>query len=263
MATIGVFSARADGATTVAVGLAAVLAAKSKTLLIDLNFDNPEIAPLLDVDPEFGVFDLAHNAQLAPVSDADLERRLGRRDGIAVLPGISREDDVEHISDHFLAGLLETATRRFDHVVIDLGRLRQGPRASVATGLLLWVATPTPLGMDALERRYWRVEEHGEEWLRRTRLVINRNTEGSLSGVERYAEGEYELETAGVIPDAPDYWRRVEFKHSPCALNIPGTDDARYRKYHGEQALGVRQALEALAEQVTSAPVELAAAVRA
>jgi len=140
----------------VAIGLAAVLAARSKTLLIDLNFDNPEIAPLLDVDPEFGVFDLAHNAQLAPVSDADLERRLGRRDGIAVLPGIGREEDVEHISDHFLAGLLQTATRRFDHVVIDLGRLRQGPRASVATGVLLWVATPTPLGMDALERHYWR-----------------------------------------------------------------------------------------------------------
>ena len=31
MATIGVFSARGDGATTVAVGLAAVLAAKSAT----------------------------------------------------------------------------------------------------------------------------------------------------------------------------------------------------------------------------------------
>ena len=44
MTTLGVYSARADGATSTAIGLAAVLAARARTLLIDLNLDNPEVA---------------------------------------------------------------------------------------------------------------------------------------------------------------------------------------------------------------------------
>lgn len=59
MAAIGVFSARADGATTIAVGMAAVLSARARTLLIDLNLDSPEIAPLLDLDASRNVFHLA------------------------------------------------------------------------------------------------------------------------------------------------------------------------------------------------------------
>jgi len=54
-----VFSARADGATTIAVGMAAVLSARARTLLIDLNLDSPEIAPLLDLDASQNVFHLA------------------------------------------------------------------------------------------------------------------------------------------------------------------------------------------------------------
>ncbi|MGH7762564.1 MAG: hypothetical protein ACREOY_14305 [Candidatus Dormibacteraceae bacterium] len=225
--------------------------------MIDLNFDSPEIAPLLDIDPSRGLFDLAYNAQLAPVEEDELEQHLGWRDGIAVLPGIVRRDNVERISDHFITGLLQTAGRRFDHVIIDLGRLRSGPLEAAATGQLLWVVTPAPLGMDALERQYWSVEEQGQDWLQRTSLVLNRTSEQSFVGVERYAASEYDLLTAGRIPDAPDFWRGVERLHSPRALNSPGTDDPRYRKHYGEQALSVRRALEALADWLV--PIELAA----
>src|SRR6266567_2780648 len=63
MTTLGVYSARAEGATSTAIGLAAVLAGRARTLLIDLNLDNPEIATILDLDPEVGIFDLAYKAQ--------------------------------------------------------------------------------------------------------------------------------------------------------------------------------------------------------
>src|SRR4029077_15291001 len=131
---IGVFSARADGATSVAIGLAAVLAAGARTLLIDLNLDNPEVATILDLDPEVGIFDLAYKAQLAPVDRDELDQHTGFRDRIAVLPGVNRRDDVGRITPHFLAGLLDAASRRFEHVVIDLGRLPSS-LASAAEGM--------------------------------------------------------------------------------------------------------------------------------
>src|SRR6266566_7510169 len=228
MTTVGVFSARADGATTVAIGLAAVLAARARTLLIDLNLHTPEIGDFLDIGPQTRSWTLAHNAQLAPVGRDDLEAAIGWRDGIAVLPGIAPRIDPERITDHFLIGLMETACRDFEHIVVDLGRIRLQPRVPVATGLLLWVATPTPLGTQALERRYWQVEEGGEEWLRRTSLVLNRASTQSFIGVERYAQREYDLATAGIIPEAVEFWRSVEINHSPQALNMSAalTQDA-------------------------------------
>jgi len=158
MTTVGVFSARADGATSVAIGLAAVLAATARTLLIDLNLENPEVATILDLDPEVGIFDLAYKAQLAPVDRDELEQHCGFRDRIAVVPGITRRDDVHRISAHFISGLLDAASRRFEHVVIDLGRLPSSLAEATGPGRLLWVVTPTPRGTAALERRYWEGE---------------------------------------------------------------------------------------------------------
>jgi hypothetical protein len=259
MTTFGVFSARADGATTVAVGLAAVLAARSRTLLVDLNLDNPEVATILDLDPEVGIYDLAYKAQLAPVDRDELEEHTGYRDRIAVLPGVSRPDDVGRITAHFLTGLLDAATRRYENVVIDLGRMPALLAAAAESMRLLWAVTPTPRGTAALDRRYWEAEREGAAWLKRPALVVNRHSERAFIGFERYAAGEYELSTVGTIPDAPDYWMGVELGHSVEALNIAETHtaDPRYEKHHGPQSLATRRAFEALAESL--APIELAA----
>src|ERR1700738_3186788 len=117
MPTLGIFSARADGATTVAVGLAACLSARARTLLVDLNLDCPEVAPLLDVGCSRTVYHLAYNAQLAPVSREALEEHIGWRDRLAVLAGITHPEHAERITDHFLSGLLDAASRSFEFVV--------------------------------------------------------------------------------------------------------------------------------------------------
>ena len=259
MTTLGVFSARADGATTVAVGLAAALAARSRTLLIDLNLDNPEVATILDLDPEVGIYDLAYKAQLAPVDRDELEQHAGYRDRIAVLPGVSRRDDVGRITAHFLTGLLDAAARRYEHVVIDLGRMPALLAAAADTMQLLWVVAPTPRGTAALERRYWEAEREGATWLKLPRLIVNRHSERAFVGFDRYAAGEYELSTVGTVPEAADYWMRVDLQHSVEALNIADTHtaDPRYEKQHGPQALATRRAFEALAQSL--APIELAA----
>ena len=254
MTVFGVFSARADGATTVAIGLAAVLASRQRTLLMDLNLENPEVATILDLDPEVGIFDLAYKAQLAPVDRDELDQHTGYRDRIAVLPGVNRRDDVGRITPHFLAGLLEAASGRYEQVVIDLGRMPRLLATAAEEMRLLWVVTPTPRGTAALERRYWEAERNDEAWLKRPALVVNRHGDRAFVGFERYAADEYGLATAGTLPEGSDYWARVELQHSVEALNIAEahTTDPRYEKHHGPQALATRRAYEALAESLTA-----------
>ena len=259
MATLGIFSARADGATTVAVGLAACLSARARTLLIDLNLDCPEVAPLLDTGCSKTIYHLAYNAQLAPVSPDELEEHLGWRDGLAVLAGITHPEHAERITDHFLSGLLEAASGRFEHVVMDLGRLRVSLANPLTSTTLLWVVQPSPLGMEAMERTFRRIEDRSATWLLATRLVLNRVSEHSLAGAERYLGEEYAFETAASLPDTPDYWRRVELEHSARALSVANPDHPRYLSAHGEQALRARKGIEVLAaksaEAATREPV--------
>ena len=114
-----------------------------------------------------------------------------------------------------------------------------------------------------MERRYWEAERQGEEWLRKASIVVNRHNERAFAGFGRYAGEEYGLSTVGILPDAPDYWTRVDLQHSVEALNVAEvhTADPRYEKQHGSQALATRRAFEVLAESL--APLELASAERA
>ncbi len=250
---VGIFSARADGATTIAVGLAACLSGRDRTLLIDLNLDCPEVAPLLDLSCSKTIYHMAYNAQLAPVSPDELEEHLGWRDGLAVLPGITHSEHAERINDHFLASLLEAASQRFENIVFDLGRMR-GKLANPLTSVsLLWAVQPSPLGMEALERTYRRLENGGASWLPSIRLVLNRLSEHSFADAGRYVREEYGLEVAGSVPDTPDYWRRVELEHSSRALSVANPDHPRYLHAHGEQALKARQAIEELAAKTNTA----------
>jgi MinD-like ATPase involved in chromosome partitioning or flagellar assembly len=252
---VGIFSARADGATTIALGLAACLSARGRTLLVDLNLDCPEVAPLLDLSCSKTVYHLAYNAQLAPVSPDELEEHLGWRDGLAVLPGITHTEHADRITDHFLVGLLEAASQRFESVVIDLGRMRRTLASPLTSTSLLWVVQPSPLGMEALERTLRRLADREDSWLASARLVLNRVSEHSLMGAERYVHEEYALEVAASVPDTPDYWRRVELEHSARAISVANPDHPRYLSAHGEQALLTRRAMEQLAARTLARAV--------
>ena len=254
MTTVGVFSARADGATTVAIGLAAVLAARARTLLIDLNLDNPEVATILDLDPEVGIFDLAYKAQLAPVDRDELEQHCGFRDRIAVVPGITRRDDVDRITAHFLSGLLDAASRRFEHVVIDLGRLP----SSLATA----ASSAPAVGRHADAARY---SSAG------TALLGGRATRGGVAetaSIVRQPPRRARLRRLralrrrrvraidrGTLPDAPDYWtacrpaafgRGTEHRRAHTTIRDTRSITDRRRSRRAEP-------IEALAESLTAA----------
>src|SRR5438132_5423309 len=95
---IAVVSARSDGATSLALGLAAVLGARHRTVLVDLNRDNAEIATFLNADESKTLYHLAYNAQLAAITEIELREHIQWQDGFAVLPGITDQRQAEQIT---------------------------------------------------------------------------------------------------------------------------------------------------------------------
>src|SRR5579859_2943508 len=170
MTVVSVISARPDGATSIAVGLAGVLSRTGHVLIADLCEHGPEVAPLLDVEDSPNVRALGLMARLTPVGAGDLDAAVQWRDGIGVLAGPpTRAGRGETVPDGFVESLLIAAASRFDHVVVDLGRPRPDLSVSLAGGALLWVVAPGPLGMAALDHAVASLEEHEARWMPRAK----------------------------------------------------------------------------------------------
>jgi cellulose biosynthesis protein BcsQ len=248
---VSVVSARPDGATSVAVGLAAVLSQTSRVLLVDLCPHGPEVAPLLDVEDSPNVYELSFLARLSPVSASELESHVQWRDGLGVLAGIwPAAGPREEITDVFVEGLMSAATSRFDHVVVDLGRPRPSLAPALAGGLLLWVVTPSPLGMAALDHTVASMNEREVTWFPSARVVLNRVDDRSWRDVERFIELEYQLPVAAKLPLADECWRALERQHSLAPFCVPVPDRKRHQRAYGQDAWRTRQALEELARSV-------------
>lgn len=236
-------SARPDGATSLAVGLAAVLSGAARTLLIDLNRERPELAPMLDVDDGVSVYHLAYQAQLQPVGARELEDAVRWHEGLGVLPGIADAGQAALLSDHFVSGLLRAARESFPQVVVDGGRLGLGLPAALTAGVLCVVA-PTPLGLVAVERCLAALRAAQVPWLESVRVVINQVTDDSLRGVAEFLSEEHRLPVLGSLPFEPGFWRRLELTHSLQALSLEPRDERRYARAFGAAALRTRRALE-------------------
>ena len=257
--SIGVTSARPDGATTLALGLAALLSRTDRTLLIDLNVERAEIAPLLDIEESRTVFHLAYNAQLSPVTQQELEDHLMWHEGLAVLPGVADLAQGQQIRSHFVAGLMEAARAGFKHVVCDLGRVRPDLPPAAVGEALLWAVAPTPLGIWAFDRAFRHAREAEAEWLGRALAVVTQEAADSLGGVPAYLNREYAIRVLGDLAYEPRFWRSVQVSNSIRALNVEIHDQARYLRAYGPDALRTREALErlvgALAPLATSEPI--------
>jgi hypothetical protein len=246
LSIIGVVSARPDGATSVAIGLAAVLSADRRVLVVDAS-DRPEVAPLLNLDESAGLHQLARRSRLAAVSVAELGVHAQWRDGLAVLAGtfLPPEQRLE-ITDQFIDELIAAAAVGFDHVVVDLGRPRASLPSSIARGNLLWVVAPTPLGLVALERSVGQLGLLDRDWWSSTGVVLNCIPARAWHGVDRFIEREYRTRVIGRLPAAPGLWESVEVSHSLDALCDPITELARHRRAHETEVLLTRRALNQL-----------------
>jgi cellulose biosynthesis protein BcsQ len=260
---VTVFSARPDGATSVSVGLAAVLSQTSRVLLIDLCPHGPEVAPLLDVEDSPNVYELSFLARLSPVSAGELESHVQWRDGLGVLAGIwPTTGQREEITDSFVEGLVSTALSRFDHVIVDLGRPRPTLAPTLTTGALVWVVAPSPLGMAALDHTTAGLKEQRAEWLDSARVVLNRVDDRSWRDVEQLIELEYGMRVVGKLPLADECWRALEKQHSIAPFCVPVPDRKRHQRMYGTDAWKTRQALEQLVQAVLpERPATVAAAL--
>jgi MinD-like ATPase involved in chromosome partitioning or flagellar assembly len=244
---IGVTSAHAAGATSQAAGLAGVIAGAERALLVDLNPDLAQLATLLDLDDSANVYHLAHRARLEPVSVAMLEEHVRWHEGLAaVLPGATDPSQAQLIRDHFVSGLLDAAAGAYSWVVIDVGRARPNLHPAAARGVLLWIVTPSPLGLAAFDRRFQQLRAAEVPWLRRVKVVVNQAADDSLLGVAEFLEREYAVPVLGNVPYEPGFWRGLELSHSLQAFSAEIRDESRYVSWFGRPALSTRRALEAI-----------------
>jgi MinD-like ATPase involved in chromosome partitioning or flagellar assembly len=248
-----VCSARPDGSSTVAIGLGAVAAIDRRVVVIDRNLERPEQATLLDLDESPNLHDLAYGARLAPVNPDDIEASVQWRDGVGVLPGIADPSQADEITDHFLHALLASAAVRFDQVIVDLG----GPPSRLPSleveSVHLWVVSPSPLGLAALDKSLRRLEASGATWWRGAAVALNKVARLSFRDVDRVLERRYGMHVVGELPWAADYWRTVEATHSVRALSVPLPDGRRYKRTYGAEALSTREALQTLASNLSRA----------
>ena len=256
---IAIVSARSDGATSLALGLAAVMGARHRTVLVDLNRDNAEIATFLNADESKTVYHLAYNAQLAAITEIELREHLQWQDGFAVLPGITDQRQAGQITPLFMGNLLQVLRNEFEVVLVDGGRLRQSLPSALSAGCVLWVVAPRPLGLAAFERAYRAVEEVTHPTLN-LQVVLNRVSPQSLADVATFVRSEYGLPVLGEVPDCPNFWSRAELAHSVRGLSTPIVDRQRALRAYGEEAIPMRAALEGLVERITEPAVSAATA---
>ena len=256
---IAIVSARSDGATSLALGLAAVLGARHRTVLVDLNRDNAEIATFLNADESKTVYHLAYNAQLAAITEIELREHLQWQDGFAVLPGTTDQRQAGQITPLFIGNLLQVLRKEFEVVLVDGGRLRQSLPSALSAGRVLWVVAPRPLGLAAFERAYRAVEEVTHPTLN-LQVVLNRVSPQSLADVATFVRSEYGLPVLGEVPDCPNFWSRAELAHSVRGLSTPIVDRQRALRAYGEEAVPMRAALEGLVERITEPAVSAATA---
>src|SRR6202171_4224418 len=131
---IAIVSARSDGATSLALSLEAVLGTRHRTVLVDLNRDNAEVATFLNADESKTVYHLAYNAQLAAITEMELREHLQWQGGFGVLPGITDQRQAEQVTPLFIGNLLQVLRKEFEVVLVDGGRLRQSLPSPLSAG---------------------------------------------------------------------------------------------------------------------------------
>ena len=115
------------GATTLSLAAASALSAKSKkdlstTCVVDLNFQNGSLADYLDLKPNLQLTEIAHSPQR--LDGHLLEVMLTRHaSGLSILAGPPSLTGFDAINAELVGKVLDLASLRFEHLIIDMPSL--------------------------------------------------------------------------------------------------------------------------------------------
>ncbi|MGE5559816.1 MAG: AAA family ATPase [Chloroflexota bacterium] len=207
------------GKTTVAVNLAAVLAATglARVALADLSLTNSDIGVYLDLPEGPGLTEVI----AAPERVADIACPAGT--SLRVLTGLSRPEDGETIERQHIATVLAGLRKQYEIVVLDLA---SDPTSDILyhcvdeSSAVILVSTldaaslrDTRLLLNVLKRLNVKVAD-------RVRLVINRVRSDSTMDPAR-AEEFLGIRAVCVIPDDPRSMDAAAYAGQPLALARP------------------------------------------
>ena len=177
------------GTSTVAVNLGVQLAQipEKRTILLDFSRPLGDVSLLLDLAPQFRVWDAVLDVDRL---DAHMLDRLviGHKSGLQVLAGAAHPDEWQQTSVSSLARLITVALGHFDFAVVDLGSMYSVEWKSILSSAeILLVAEADVPGLAKLER-HLSVLSSFEVPFEKIRIVANRwhrQDEEALAVVEK------------------------------------------------------------------------------
>jgi pilus assembly protein CpaE len=107
------------GSTTVACNLAALLAQKQKTALLDLDLIGGGVASYFDVRPRYTVSDVMDSAEKVDKQLLDNALVVHAKSQLAILARPDQPEDTQRVNQPGFARLNNVLSRMFDNVVID------------------------------------------------------------------------------------------------------------------------------------------------
>jgi pilus assembly protein CpaE len=107
------------GSTTVACNVAASLARKSKTALLDLDLIRGGVAGYFDTRPRYTIADVMDSAEKVDKQLLDNALTVHRGSGLAILARPDLPEDTQRVSQPAVHRLLAVLGRVFDYVVMD------------------------------------------------------------------------------------------------------------------------------------------------
>ena len=107
------------GSTTVACNVAASLAQRSKTALVDLDLVRGGVAGYFDTRPRFTIADVMDSAEKVDKQLLDNALTIHRSSGLAILARPEMPEDTQRVNQHGLQRLMSVLGRMYDHVVFD------------------------------------------------------------------------------------------------------------------------------------------------
>lgn len=247
----------APGTTTVAIGLAAVLGAKGRSvLLIDGDLRGGSIGPFLDLDPRRGLSGLSVGPidRLAGVLD-----ELQDGPGFSILTGIERPEAQERLAPERIAGAVTALRERFDVILIDAGETLSGVTSAAGAAFLrpaeriLLVTTADLLGLwNARASLRFVTDSLGVPPEAASAVVNRRNGSGEYGPLE--VERALGVRVVAAIPDDPRAARRARADQAPItaaggkaaraigelASRLAGTDDVEAQST-AEEVSGFRR----------------------